>query len=151
MFDDNLIKEFREWNEVNKDNFTWWSYVNMKADLPTALGFAKFFNPTIIEINDCYFLKDNFFSMEKYEEWKAECGNDKTCLEKMMNLYQLRDFFHINGYDEDDEYELLRILGEVLQYFWSLKLKQQYPDKKFIVSVFEDFDDLFITVYQERD
>lgn len=61
MFDDNAIKEYTEWKKVNKENFTWWSFVNMmKADLPTALRFAKFFNPTIIEVNDCFFLKDNF-------------------------------------------------------------------------------------------
>lgn len=68
----------------------------------------------------------------------------------MMNLYQLRDFFHLNKDFEDDEDELLNILGEVLHYFWSQKLAHQYPDKNFNVLVFEDDQELFITVYLLR-
>lgn len=149
MFEENEIKEFLEWKNINNENFTWWSFVNMKADLPTALAFAKFFNPEIIEINNCFFLKDNF-SVKRYEMWKENCGHDKTALEKMMNLYQLRDFFHINNDYQEDEDGLVSILGDVLLYFWSLNLKHKYPDKNFIVSVFEDDNDLFITVYLER-
>ena len=43
MFSDKLIPEYIEWKSVNKETFNWWSFVNMKADLQTALGFAKFF------------------------------------------------------------------------------------------------------------
>ncbi|TCS96768.1 hypothetical protein EDD58_101409 [Hazenella coriacea] len=152
MFDDQLIKEFTEWSRVNEEHFSWWSYVNMKADIQTALGFAKFFSPAIVELEGCLFLKDQF-SQRRFEGWKRSCNGDSTCMEKMMNLYQLRDFFHLNVQNEDDQQdELLITLGRVLEHFWSLKFKHQYPDREVIVEVFEEDDgELLITVFQKRD
>lgn len=42
-FKDDLVKEYSDFKNVNPGNFSWWSYVNMKSDLQTALVFAKFF------------------------------------------------------------------------------------------------------------
>lgn len=45
-----------------------------------------------------------------------DCQGNKTTIEKMMNLYELNDFFHINR-KEDEEDIQLRALGEVLKHF----------------------------------
>ena len=42
LFNDDLIKEYQEWKKANPNSFNWGSDVNLKADLQTALGFAKF-------------------------------------------------------------------------------------------------------------
>ena len=91
MFDDNLIQEFAQWKACNKENFTWHSYVNKEADLDLALGFAKFYCPDIIITEDCFLLKDRY-RKAIFQAWKRECS-DKTEIEKMMNLYELEDFF----------------------------------------------------------
>ena len=52
LFEDSLIEEFTEFQNSN-DFFTWHSFVNMKADIDTALGFAKFFCPDIIIVDEC--------------------------------------------------------------------------------------------------
>ncbi|MFJ7914727.1 MULTISPECIES: hypothetical protein [unclassified Lysinibacillus] len=121
MFNDEINSEFMEFKDVNQGKFTWWSYVNMKSDIKTALGFAKFFYPDVIEVEGCFLLKDKF-SEKYFEMWKKECQKNKVNIEKMMNLYQIRDFFHINVDEDENLEEQIQTLGEVLKIFWSLKL-----------------------------
>lgn len=148
LFDDILIEEYTEWKTANPDNFTWWNFVNMKSNLDMALAFAKFFSPEILIIEGYFLLKDKF-SKEIFESWKVECSGNKTNVEKMMNLYQLRDFFHINDENIENEDEKLKALGKVLQFFWGMSFKNSYPDKQITVAVYEEDDgELFITVYE---
>jgi len=149
MFKDELINEFIEWKKVNPQNFGWWNYVNLKSDLQTALGMARFFYPDVIERDGCLLLKDKF-SQEIYESWKIECNNEKTCIEKMMNLYQLRDFFHINTQDDGNLESQIKVLGDVLSLFWGMSFKNRFPGRSIKVNVFEENDgELFITVFEE--
>lgn len=145
-FNDDLIKEYSDFKKANPDNFSWWSYVNMKSDLQTALAFAKFFYPEVIEVDNCLILKDRYFP-ELYHQWKSR-EDDKTTIEKMMNLYELKDFFHINRNEDEDELHQLKELGDVLQHFWTQCLKERYPEKQMAVKVFEEYGELFITVYE---
>lgn len=148
LFDDKLVEEYTEWKNVNPDNFSWWNFVNMKANLDTALAFAKFFSPEIVSVEGYFLLKDKF-SKELFESWKKECNCNKTSVEKMMNLYQLRDFFHINNEYTENEDEKIKTLGEVLQFFWEMSFKNRYPSKQIKVEILEEDDgELFITVYE---
>jgi hypothetical protein len=149
LFKDELIKEFMEWKHANPDNFTWWNFVNMKYDFEAALAFAKFFYPEVIEVDGCFLLKDKF-SQEIFDGWKKGCENDKTCIEKMMNLYEVKDLFHINATGDEHEGEQIIALGNILKIFWTMSFKDRYPDRPIIVDVFMEYDnDLFITVFEE--
>jgi len=148
LFDDGLIKEYVEWKNANPDNFSWWNFVNMKADLDVALAFAKFYSPEVINIEGYFLLKDKF-SKKLFEFWKKECNNSKIDVEKMMNIYQLKDFFHINAQDIENIDEKLKALGNVLKFFWEMSFSRRYPNKQVKVEVFEENDgELFITVYE---
>lgn len=146
-FKDELINEYKLWKTANPDNFNWWSYVNMKSDLQTALGFAKFFYPEIIEIDNCFILKDRF-SDEIYKQWKSNLES-KTEIEKMMNLYEVKDFFHINRNEDENLEDQIATLGKVLQHFWSQSFKERYPLRKIKVDLFDEYGEKFITVYEE--
>lgn len=120
----------------------------MKSDLETALGFAKFFYPEVIEIDGCFLLKDKY-NEEIYKQWKQECKHDLVSIEKMMNLYEIKDFFHINTKFDENENEQLSALGEVLKLFWHMSFKQRFPEKNIKIDVFEEYGgELFITVYE---
>jgi hypothetical protein len=148
LFDDELIEEYQQWKKANPNSFNWWSYVNLKADLQTALAFAKFFSPELIEIDGCLILKDRYDEV-LFHDWKKACGNDKTSIEKMMNLYELNDFFHINVNEMEDDEEQVKVLGDVLKHYWSMAFKQGYPNRNIIIDVFMEYDgQLFITVYE---
>jgi hypothetical protein len=151
LFDENIINEFTQWKKANPDSFTWWSYVNMKSDLQTALGFAKFFYPEVIEIDGCFLLKDKYDEVI-YRKWLQECNNNKTIIEKMMNLYEIRDFFHINTEFDENEDEQIAALSDVLRLFWGMSFKNRYPQKEIKIDVFEDYGgEIFITVFQSRE
>ncbi|BAQ11818.1 transketolase [Bacillus sp. OxB-1] len=148
MFKDEINEEFMAFKEANEGNFTWWNYVNMKSDIHTALGFAKFFYPDIVEVEGCFLLKDKF-SQKNFSRWKEDYQNDKVTIEKMMNLYQVKDFFHINV-GEKDLRDPIQALGEALRQFWSLSFKDRFPHRNIVVSVFEEEDgELFITVHEQ--
>ncbi|WP_019878470.1 hypothetical protein [Succinispira mobilis] len=149
MFKDNLISEFIKWRNANPKNFSWWNYVNLKSDLQTALGFAKLYYPEIVEVDGCILLKDKF-SEELYELWRDECKGEKSCIEKMMNLYQLRDFFHLKTQDDGNLESQIKALGDVLVLFWGMSFKNRFPERLIKVEVFEENDgEMFITVFEE--
>lgn len=85
-----------------------------------------------------------------FQAWKRECS-DKTEIEKMMNLYELEDFFSIHTEVDDNYEEKIKALGKALQFFWSTSFKERFPERDIVVSLFEDFDgEHFITVYQNN-
>lgn len=146
-FQDDLVNEYSELKKANPDSFNWWSYVNMKSDLQTALGFAKLFYPEVIEVENCLILKDRY-SFELYNQWKLR-NNDKTVIEKMMNLYQINDFFHINRNQDEDEENQQIVFAKILHHFWIQSFKERFPNRSIIVKVFEEYGELFITMYED--
>jgi hypothetical protein len=150
LFEDGLIEEYTEWKNANPENFSWWNLVNMKADLDTALAVAKLYCPDILIIEGCFILKDKY-SKDSYNNWKMDCRNIKIDIEKMMNIYAVRDFLHINYKESKNEEDKIVALGNVLKYFWNMSFKERFPDKIIIVDVFEEDDgELFITVYEDE-
>lgn len=151
LFEDNLIKEYSRNKELNKilnqGSFNWWSYINMKSDLQTALAFVKFFCPEMIEIDNCLVLKDRYVP-ELFNDWQSEY-NDKKTTETMTNLYEIKDFFHINRNEDEDEEKQYEVLGKALQYFWSRSFKEQFPDRIIKVNLFKEYGELFITVHED--
>ncbi len=129
LFENKIIEEYIIWQKANPKSFSWWNYVNMKSDIQIALGFAKFFYPEIIEIDNCIFIKDNF-SSERYEQWKVVC-NDKKTLEKAINSYEIQ------------------ALGNILKKFWTLGFNERFPDMNIVVDIIEDDESLYITVFQD--
>ncbi|WP_346880154.1 hypothetical protein [Clostridium sp. UBA3061] len=120
----------------------------MKSDIQIELGFAKFFYPEIIEIDNCIFIKDNF-SSERYEQWKVVC-NDKKTLEKAINSYEIKEFFHMNTDFEDKNInEQIQALGNILKKIWTLGFNERFPDMNIVVDIIEDDESLYITVFQD--
>lgn len=148
LFSDELIPEYKEWREANPDSFTWWNYVNIKHDIESALALAKFFYPEVIDRDGFFLLADNF-SEQKFQSWRTECKDDKNCVEKMMNLYEIKDFFHINSPESESNHEQIRALGEVLKLFWSLSFKDRFPERVISVKIIEEDSGLYITVIEE--
>jgi len=147
LFNDEIIKEYMDYKIANPNNFNWWSYVNIKADLQTALAFAKFYYPEIIEVENFFLLKDKY-SEELLEKWKVNSQGDKRTVEKMMNIYELKDFFHINANENEDISIQLKILGDILKLFWSMSFKQRFPSRNISVEIYEEWESIFITVFE---
>lgn len=148
LFRKEILQEYIMLEKANPNNFTWWNYVNMKADIKTALGFAKFFYPELIEVENCIFIKD-CFSIKKYNQWKKVCNNEKITIEKAMNSYEIKDFFHINtNYEDVYIEEQIQALGTILKKFWTLSFKERFPNRNITVDIIEVDKIVYITVFE---
>ncbi|WP_031424854.1 hypothetical protein [Exiguobacterium sp. NG55] len=152
MFSDDLIKEFMEFREVNGEKFTWWSFVNYKYNIEDALSFLKFFNPEIVCHESCYFLKDSL-SLDSYKGWKEEFGTDLSSIEKMINLYEPKDFFIINDINDlgsSDKNKKIEAFAEALCQQWQVSLQERYKNIPFQVQLIREGEDLYITMFVLR-
>lgn len=145
QFNDDLIPEYAEYKAMNGSKFTWWSYVNMKSDLQAALGFVKLFYPEIVNVDGYFILKDKF-NEKILNQWKAEKMSVSE-VEKMTNLYEVADFFHMNKSSSENTDKMVHTFGESIRYFWNQSFAERFPDRKIKVDLFEEYGTLFITVY----
>ena len=139
----NILKDYTDFERANT-NWNILSYLNHNYDLNTALAFSKLFFPDFIEEKGCIILSF-LYNYENMEEWYEEFNGKISEVEKMCNLYELKDFFHINGENNDLAFNEL---GKVLQISWALNLNRLFPEKEFKVDIFEEYNSLFITLYQ---
>lgn len=149
LFSEDIITEYSQWKKANSGHFTWWNYVGFNASIQLALGFAKFYYPEVIIKDKCFILKDKF-DEKTFEKWKEDCGGDKTEIEKMMNLYNVDDFFEEKtDFDDPNISKQIQSLAVVLKTFWNMSFKERFPDKSIIIDVFDYFDATSITVYEK--
>ncbi|WP_214848590.1 hypothetical protein [Exiguobacterium sp. s138] len=154
MFPEELNKEYMKIKETNP-TFDWWSYMNFSFSSLDALAFLRFFNPEMIEKDGCYFLKDGA-SHSSYKTWKEELGDDLTSIEKLINLYEPYDFFstrdmQLDQFDDDEWESVFDHFSEGLQAQWQMSLNARYPDIPFKVDLFEEHDNVYLTVYVKRE
>jgi hypothetical protein len=144
-FSENILKEYSDFEKVN-DNWNILSYLNYNFDTNAAIAFSKLYFPDFVEYEDCIILSV-LFNLETFNEWFEELNGNIKEVEKMCNLYEVKDFFHINRGDEIDE-ETLKIFANLLSTAWAISLNKLYPSKRFKIDTFEEYDSLYITIYQ---
>ena len=129
LFKDDVVSEYQKWKKVNPNNFSWWNFINMKADLDTALAFAKFYCPEIIEIEEIIIdeplepkeLVDLDFSKHKSaQNWRLEQEKEKKKKDK-------KEAEEARRIEEEEK----RLMREELE---KLKAAANEPDDREVVS-----------------
>lgn len=146
--DKNILKDYQDFDKVN-ENWNIGSYLNIFYDLNAAIAFAKLYFPDFIEDRNCVILSIRY-DVNVFEQWYYELKGNTSEVEKMCNLYELKDFFHINsvGYQGDDKYEkALDYLGIALKRAWEVNLDRLYPNRNFKVELFDEYGSKFITFF----
>ena len=145
-----LLSDYDEFLNANPDNWNIVSYLNLKYDTNAALAFSKFFFPDFVEKKGCVIL-DFLFDKNIFKDWFNSYKGDISRVEYMCNMYELKDYFHINDNSDDDTvyWERLFALGRVMQRAWQINLKLLYPDRKFKVVLVDDreMDMYYITFF----
>jgi hypothetical protein len=136
-----LLKSYKNFQDAN-ENWNILSYLNYKYDMNAALAFSKFFFPDFIEVKGCIVLSF-LYNQETFESWFRELNGEISEVEKMANLYELKDYFHINT-DSEPEVD---VFGQILKKSWEMNLSILYPEKKFIIKLFEEYNSKFITFH----
>lgn len=148
--DVSLLSDYDEFLNANPNNWNIASYMNTFYDTNAALTFSKFFFPDFIEKKGCVVL-DFLFDKKTFKDWFNEYKGDISSIEYMCNMYELKDYFHINdNYDDDTVYwERIFALGRIMQRAWQINLNLLFPDRKFKVVLVDDrkMDMYYITFF----
>ena len=109
-----------------------------------AARYAGLFWPAFAEFDGRVFLGASV--PDTYEEWKARIGSDASAIESVLNHRHILELFMKAP---EPSREVTRQLGKVLQEMWAAKLRHDFPDRPFVVTLSEG-DDPEITFYTER-
>ncbi len=145
--DTNLFSEFKDFETVNDD----WSiekHLNFNYNIDDAILFSRLYFPEFIEHKKCIILKERY-DKEIFEQWFDEFDGDISKIERMSNLYEVKDLFHINN-DNISESKINH-LSLLLKKIWQINLDLLFPNRQIKVNVFKEDDDIFITLYSELD
>jgi hypothetical protein len=119
----------------------YWLIQDKKIGSEIFFKFLEFYWPSFTKKNEFIFLK------EKYsEEEFNRLINEKDNPEYWINMLTVDDFFS----ETNDGAEKSAILAKALVEIWTVKLKNDFPEKKFIVEYLSDkeYGDYGLTFYQ---
>lgn len=121
------------------------------------LSVASVFWPVLLEIEDCIFVEEFFYNgsdpVEKFHSLMRQFHEDKRQVELFANAWSLADFFFMADSPSVHDDTLITAFGEVLKFFWTMRLKTLFPERNFVVEVGDAIAGergLTITFYQER-
>jgi hypothetical protein len=142
-----LIPELKSWNNGHGISVEAW--VGCSGTFELAVGYSRLFWPDFIQHDDCVFLA-NGFTVDNYRAWLEQCHGDRERVETVMNHRHVFDYFsHAGGIASEAQ---IVYLGRVLRDMWTVKLRQEFPDRTFVVSFpegpFEDLVDYEVTFWQ---
>ena len=123
------------------------NHVSNSYDIEMAIGFASLYCPEIVEVDGCIFIAE--FYNGNIESLKEQYKNTKD-IEMFVNSWSLTGLLSDNeriNYDINfvDEF------AKAIQYFWHLRVKELFPDKKVIVEIGEGImgeEGLAVTLFQ---
>lgn len=114
------------------------------------LASASVFCPEVVEVNDCVFISE--FYNGNIESLEQRYGGDKKQIEMFVNSWSLADFFLLDDPSVHVD-ETLEAFGETLCYFWRMRFRELFPERKIVVELGDAIMGewgLTITVYQEK-
>jgi len=113
--------------------------------------------PNFIEV-DGHVFHEHFYNstvenaLASLEGLKKQFNNDKKHIEQWINSTCFGDFFIGKDCKSMDNDKILYQFGDILVYFWTQRLKELFPDRKFIVEYGDDIPGeegwLAITMYE---
>ena len=129
------------------------NYVANKVGLEGVLAVAGLLSPAFVEYDNAIFLAENCSNLSEIDTLQEKYLSDPGFIERYINLTCLPEFFLLAANDACDDDHLLEEFGRILIHFWSLRLRQLFPDKTFEFELKEDlFDEegLCLTFSQRR-
>jgi hypothetical protein len=123
---DLLIPELKEWNEgtgISPD-----SWISCVGNYQLAIGYSLIFWPRFVRF-ERYVLREGF-SEESLRGFENATGDSREAVEWVMNHVHSVDI-HCN--DTAATEAQLRYIGRVLKEIHEVKLRADFPDRRFVV------------------
>ncbi|QGK70799.1 hypothetical protein GIY23_15900 [Allosaccharopolyspora coralli] len=125
------------WRELNGDDFGPLDYLNQETAIPFVVASQWLFCPAFEEYRGCIILEGRIDrpSDPIIDDWIEQFQGDLSRTEEKCNLTTLYDVFggsDTGPYDDD-----LSQLAQTLAHCWDALLKKEFPDREFIVEVYD--------------
>ncbi len=135
------IPEYLQWlRDINGRNITPLSYISHKYDLQQVLLLSSLFSPDFVEYKASVFIKYQF-SQDGVDDWERRLDGKMSEVQKVMNHLHISQLFVNDDPNEDINFELLKMLCDIIAACWRGALLSAYPDRNFSVEAFYDNDD----------
>ncbi len=148
--------DYMQWKkEDGKSYFSLFDYLSVQfkrfpLPIDAWVAFSEIFVPQFIESDGRIFIEECFKEkQDDYNRYSKE-GLSKKEIEFWINIICLDGLF----YDLPGETDKISIfVGEKLKLSWEMKLKNDFPNRKFTVSLQKDDDvgDFLITLFEVTD
>ncbi len=157
--DEGIIDNFRE--EYNLQ--TYFNVVGNLLPREFFISIAAVLSPTFIEFEDCIL----WLSQKKdLATLSLDPSKDKTENEKYKNVFEIGQFFswwYQNNVDpstytderDEKDWNMSMEIAKIIEHFWTLKLKQDFPDREFVFEIGDGTEDFYgeygvcITFYEK--
>ncbi|HEY2159468.1 MAG TPA: hypothetical protein VGH33_27830 [Isosphaeraceae bacterium] len=112
-----------------------WSWRYQTGDCGQAIAYGELFWPDFLVHEDCVFCAEGF-TESTYQGFMTQTAGNRRAVEAVMNHIHIHDLFMSAWSDATDEQ--LLYLGRLLREIWSVKLRHDFPDRRFVVLFDED-------------
>lgn len=126
------------------------NHASNTCGIEETLAVASVLCPEVIEVNDCVFIAE--FYNGNIDNLEEQFEFNKKKIEMFVNSWSLADFFLQANDESVHKDEIIEEFGKVVQYFWRIRMKELFPDKKIAVELGDEImgeRGLTVTVYQE--
>lgn len=100
-------------------------------------AFGALFWPAFVSVRGCVLLRDRY-EENNFDQWWNELSGRRGDIERVLNHLHLWDLFESRDEISD---QMLEELAEVLAKVWRCALAEQFPDRRFEVSVASGVDE----------
>lgn len=159
IVEEELINDFR-------DEYNLLTYLNVVGNLLPReffISVSAVLSPNFIEIENCIFWvsdKKNALNVkinDRYNKVENEKYHNIFTVGQLFSLWTQKWLEDHKLTDERDEkdYLLSMEVAKIIKYFWSLKLKEDFPDREFIFEIGDGTEDFYseygvcITFYEK--
>lgn len=126
-----LLPELSVWNNGDGIDAVGWLYTFATSDV--AVAYSELFWPRFV-VFEGYVLRDTF-NLDTLRSWERAENSSRALVEIYTNLLDVGELFTLNNQDWSPIVNLRAVhIGKVLAQIYELKLRADFPDRKFEIS-----------------
>ncbi len=147
-----VLKEYNDFESLNKENWDITSYLNLNYDMNAALAFSKLYFPDFIEKDGCILLAFRY-NEQVFKDWFVHFEGNVKLIESICNSYEVMDYFINNrlvNESLEDYNKTLDEFAKALKNSWEINCQLLFPDKRIVVDIYEEYNTTRITLYQDK-
>jgi hypothetical protein len=140
------LPAFQRWSGQFTPPMDTHDYIVHNIDVTTAAILSDLFFPRLILVRDCILLADKY-EESNFEEWWTSLEGRTENIERVINHVHLWDLFEPDGPAEE---QALDMLAQRMASIWKFEADQQFPDRRIVVTVADDYGPTLILYSQSQ-